>query len=371
MLTLGMMRMACFTLWATTVTARYIFARSTIEMEFGYLENDFSAGRSHMTWSFSCLVGEALLLKRALVMPDRLTCLPPHCEERHDDPLSWFFRRNESEVVLESELPQNISIRDLGCNVTTADLALPPFSTYPAVRWANRCHPYGFQRCEPDPRSKALSGGIQIRRRYSLRPPLQAIEVIKEIKGKMNPKAGAANGAAIRCMHVRRGDKLLSHRCLDKDTSPSTLNLTLRHMGVPPGTVLYIATNEANKSFFDPLRQEQGGAYDVYTLHDFRHLIQRRLPNPYYAGVIVDYHLCNDRIKKTNYAFNRNRMIDTFEDLTTDCKDGSAVSKRGRYACMTPNTWSQPHTPNFLRSSTEWLQSLPAPGLCSNSDYSN
>ena len=79
---------------------------------------DACAGRSHMKWSLSCALAEALHLNRTLVLPDALCCHPSHCGGTE-----WcasttrFFALHGSDVALESQ------VRAAGIQPTLVDCA--------------------------------------------------------------------------------------------------------------------------------------------------------------------------------------------------------------------------------------------------------
>lgn len=72
--------------------------------------------------------------------------------------------------------------------------------------------------------------------------------------------------------HVRRGDFQYKKVKVDAEVLYEESKDQLQE-----GTTLYIATDERNKSFFDPLKKK----YDVTFLDDYLHLIQGVNPNYY------------------------------------------------------------------------------------------
>lgn len=55
-------------------------------------------------------------------------------------------------------------------------------------------------------------------------------------------------------LHVRRGDKLALAPGLDEATRPPNILDKIRPL-CPPGSSLYLGTNEATPGFFDPLKK--------------------------------------------------------------------------------------------------------------------
>jgi hypothetical protein len=82
-------------------------------------------------------------------------------------------------------------------------------------------------------------------------------------------------------LHVRRGDFLYIHPPLAPD--PSFIYSVTQDV-LPEGSILYIATNEQNKSFFQPLRDH----YDIKFLDDFVDDLNtpQTIMDPNYYGMI-------------------------------------------------------------------------------------
>ncbi|CAI5469114.1 unnamed protein product [Closterium sp. Yama58-4] len=131
-------------------------------------------------------------------------------------------------------------------------------------------------------------------------------------------------------VHIRRGDKLNATRWphLDHDTRPEALLQKLPSL-VPPNSTLYIATNEADPHFFDPLKT----AYTVHSLADFASLWAEGSPwegemreVAASVGVAVGERVEFDSEMQVlvDYALKKvaRRTVETFNDLTDDPKDG-------------------------------------------------
>ncbi|CAI5458545.1 unnamed protein product [Closterium sp. Yama58-4] len=133
-------------------------------------------------------------------------------------------------------------------------------------------------------------------------------------------------------VHVRRGDKvnpqLWPH--LDHDTRPKALLQKLPKR-IPPGSTLYIATNERDPHFFDPLL----AVYKLYKEEYFAEMwaqgseweremrvvaagvgVQGRVEADSEVLVLVDYQL--KQLART--------ALETFNDLTDDPRDGIVVA---------------------------------------------
>jgi hypothetical protein len=126
-------------------------------------------------------------------------------------------------------------------------------------------------------------------------------------------------------MHVVRGEKAQNTQLwpnLDADTSPENLLVTL-NTKVGAGRYLYIATDEPDKSFFDPLNNK----YKTRFLDDFKDLWDEN--SEWYAetkelnnGNPVEFDGYMRVAVDTEVFLRGKRKLETFNDLTRDCKDG-------------------------------------------------
>ncbi|XP_057796716.1 uncharacterized protein LOC131012735 [Salvia miltiorrhiza] len=127
-------------------------------------------------------------------------------------------------------------------------------------------------------------------------------------------------------VRVERGEKAKNKELwpnLDNDTSPQSVMATLRGRGVEDGRRVYIATNEADTSFFDPLKER----YSIQLLEDHRDLWDgdsswdyemRKLNNG--SALEFDGYM---RERVDDYVVWRGKKrIETFNDLTRDCRNG-------------------------------------------------
>lgn len=179
-----------------------------------------------------------------------------------------------------------------------------------------------------------MTGGVQLARGYDsfapFGPPPAVIPIINSIRRELRRIAHrGARTSHVYCLHVRRGDKLLGGAwpCTGVDTTARAIERTLLQSGVERGSVLYIASDETSQGFFKPLNR----SFRVF-------VAQAAVDLPSAAGpqgaVAIDYEVCR--------ALTH---IETFNDLTTDPKEGCVVarcSERERYACKTPEKWSRP-----------------------------
>ncbi|CAI5457579.1 unnamed protein product [Closterium sp. Yama58-4] len=131
-------------------------------------------------------------------------------------------------------------------------------------------------------------------------------------------------------VHVRRGDKLNATRWphLDHDTRPEALLQKLPSL-VPPNSTLYIATNEPDPHFFDPLKT----AYTMHRESDFASLWaegsaweaeMREVAASVGVAVGARVEFDSEMQVLVDYAIKKvaRWTVETFNDLTDDPKDG-------------------------------------------------
>jgi hypothetical protein len=129
-------------------------------------------------------------------------------------------------------------------------------------------------------------------------------------------------------IHVVRGDKAKNKDLwpnLDQDTSPDALREKLGYR-IDENKDVYIATNEMDTGFFEPLRS----TYKLHFLDKFNDLWDEN--SEWYNETMVlrngnhvefDWYL---RVEVDIEVFYRGKkQIDTFGDLTKDCKDGDGT----------------------------------------------
>lgn len=88
-----------------------------------------------------------------------------------------------------------------------------------------------------------------------------AARIVAAMRDHVRSKSGGDPSGAFDTFHVRRGD--FQYKRTRIDANEIYINVA---DVLPNGTSLYIATDERDKSFFDPLRQH----YDVKTMDDFK-----------------------------------------------------------------------------------------------------
>ncbi|XP_019710966.1 uncharacterized protein [Elaeis guineensis] len=126
-------------------------------------------------------------------------------------------------------------------------------------------------------------------------------------------------------VHVVRGEKDRNAELwpnLARDTSPEALLSTLGDK-IDDGRHLYIATNEPDTSLFDPLKDK----YTVHFLDDFKDLWGENSEwymetESFNNGIPVEFDGYMRVEVDTEVFLRGKKQIETFNDLTSDCKDG-------------------------------------------------
>lgn len=126
-------------------------------------------------------------------------------------------------------------------------------------------------------------------------------------------------------VHVVRGEKARNKELwpnLDAHTSPDALLSTLRDK-IDEGRNLYIATNEPDTSFFDPLKDK----YTTHFLDEYTELWDEN--SEWYSettklnnGIPVEFDGYMRVSIDTEVFLRGKKQLETFNDLTSDCKDG-------------------------------------------------
>ncbi|KAI3702018.1 hypothetical protein L6452_27602 [Arctium lappa] len=126
-------------------------------------------------------------------------------------------------------------------------------------------------------------------------------------------------------VHVVRGEKAKNREQwpnLAADTSPDTLLSALQDK-VDDGRNLYIAIDEPNTSFFDPLKD----TYSTHFLDEYKGFWDEN--NEWYNemtklnnGVPVEFDGYMRALVDTEVFLRGKKQMKTFNDITRDCKDG-------------------------------------------------
>jgi hypothetical protein len=143
------------------------------------------------------------------------------------------------------------------------------------------------------------------------------MDIVSTIASKLNWDYDA--------VHIERGEKARNKELwpnLAADTSPDALLSTLANK-LEEGRHVYIATNEPDTSFFDPLKDK----YTTHFLDEYKDLWDEN--SEWYSetkalnkGVPVEFDGYMRISVDTEIFLRGKKQIETFNDLTNDCKDG-------------------------------------------------
>eukprot|EP00252_Welwitschia_mirabilis_P012126 TRINITY_DN2698_c0_g2_i2.p1 TRINITY_DN2698_c0_g2~~TRINITY_DN2698_c0_g2_i2.p1 ORF type:complete len:551 (+),score=78.02 TRINITY_DN2698_c0_g2_i2:82-1734(+) len=283
---------------------------------------------SQYMWSFMCALGEAQYLNRTFVM-DLEICLsgsytPGHQNQEGKDFRLYFdFERlKEGASVIDQgqfwmdwnkwhkrdgltmNVVQDFSVTPMQLKNDESTLI---WRTFPSPEPDN----YWYRVCEGE------TENVIQRPWHLIWKSKRLLEIVSAISSRMNWDFDT--------VHVVRGEKAQDKERwpnLDKDTSPEALLQKLRPK-INESRDVYIATNELNTEFFDPLRS----TYKLHFLDDFSDLWSTE--SEWYAETMS---LSNGkpvefdgymRVEVDTEVFYRGKtQVDTFGYLTSDCKDG-------------------------------------------------
>ncbi|KAM1240287.1 uncharacterized protein LOC126634325 [Malus sylvestris] len=283
---------------------------------------------NHYLWSFLCALGEAQYLNRTLVMELTL-CLSSIYTSSNQDEEGKDFRfyfdfehLRESASVLDAKqfwtdwekwqkkdglgmhLVEDYRVTPMKLNDVKDTLIMRKFgSVEPDNYW--------YRVCEGETES------VVQRPWHLVWKSRRLMDIVSAIASKLNWDYDS--------VHIERGEKAQNKELwpnLDADTSPSALLSTLPNK-IEDGRNLYIATNEPDTSFFDPLKDK----YTTRFLDEYKDLWDEssewyfdttKLNN----GVPVEFDGYMKVSVDTEVFLRGKKQIETFNDLTKDCKDG-------------------------------------------------
>ncbi|XP_057415602.1 uncharacterized protein LOC130710385 [Lotus japonicus] len=294
---------------------------------------DYCKGMNHYMWSFLCGLGEAMYLNRTFVM-DLSVCLSSSYNPSNKDEEGKDFRyyfdfehlKEVSSIVEEAEFlrdwkkwdrthlkKKKVPVRKVVTHKVTPMQLQKDKSTIIMRQFDDAPEPenYWYRVCEGQ-----AAEYIQ-RPWHALWKSKRLMNIVTEISGRMDWDFDA--------VHVVRGEKAQNKELwphLDADTSPDALAEKLKGM-VQPSRNLYIATNEPFYNFFDKLRSN----YKVHLLDDYNELWgnasewynETRLLN---NGKPVEFDGYMRVAVDTEVFYRGKTRVETFYNLTRDCKDG-------------------------------------------------
>ncbi|XP_058200488.1 uncharacterized protein LOC131315340 [Rhododendron vialii] len=292
---------------------------------------DYCKGMNHYLWSFLCALGEAQYLNRTFVMDLSICLSATHTASKKDEEGKDFrfyydfeHLKEASEIVEEGEFlkdwkkwdnthkKKKIPVRKVASYKVTPMQLKKDKST---IIWRQFDAPepenYWYRVCEGQ-----AANYIQ-RPWHALWKSKRLMNIVSEISGQMDWDFDA--------VHVVRGEKAQNKELwphLDADTWPDALVTKLQGI-VQPWRNLYIATNEPFYHYFDKLRSH----YKVHLLDDYKELWgntsewynETSLLN---EGHPVDFDGYMRVEVDTEVLYRAKTRVETFYNLTSDCKDG-------------------------------------------------
>ncbi|KAL1832007.1 hypothetical protein ACET3Z_001658 [Daucus carota] len=291
---------------------------------------DYCKEMNHYIWSFLCALGEAQYLNRTFVM-DLSVCLSATHSTSHKDEEGKDFRfyydfehlKEVTSIAEESDFlrdwrrwnkshKKKIPLRKVVSHKVTPMQLKNDKST---IIWRQFDAPepenYWYRVCE-GPAAKHIQ-----RPWHALWKSKRLMNIVSEISGQMDWDFDA--------VHVVRGEKAQNKEKwphLDADTMPDALVAKLQGV-IQPWRNLYIATNEPFYNHFDKLRSH----YKVHLLDDYKKLWGNT--SEWYnetmmlnGGHPVDFDGYMRVEVDTEVLYRAKTRVETFYNLTKDCKDG-------------------------------------------------
>ncbi|XP_076894478.1 uncharacterized protein LOC143546772 [Bidens hawaiensis] len=282
----------------------------------------------HYLWSFMCALGEAQYLNRTLVM-DLSICLSSVYtksgldEEGKDFRFYFDFEHlKESASVLDQGQfwsDWNKWHQKDGLSISLVDdfrvtpMKMAGVKDTLIMRKFGSVEPdnYWYRVCEGEAES------VIQRPWHLIWKSRRLMDIVSAIAARMNWDFDS--------VHVVRGEKarnLEQWPNLAADTSPEALLSSLQDK-VDDGRNLYIATDETDISFFDPLKDK----YSTHFLDEYNSLWDET--SEWYSemknlnnGAAVEFDGYMRASVDTEVFLRGKKQIETFNDLTRDCKNG-------------------------------------------------
>jgi hypothetical protein len=293
---------------------------------------DYCKSMSQFEWSFLCALGEARYLNRTFVM-DLDFCLAGANNPGHEDETNKDFRFYFDYEHLQESTPmieKNTFLQELqewnSKHKTHAILPhyIPNFKVAPSslqndtgtVLWRRfddvvETNNYWYRVCEGEAEK-------YVERPWNLMwKSRRLMDIVTAICNKLEWDFDT--------VHVVRGEKAKNKQLwpnLDADTSPESL-LSKVQKQLDFRRKIYIATNEMESDYFDKLRSWN----EVYLLDDFKELWSNT--SEWYKSTLaltggqpVEFDGYMRVIVDTEMLYRGKKNIETFNDLTGDCKNG-------------------------------------------------
>ncbi|KAF6163618.1 hypothetical protein GIB67_036078 [Kingdonia uniflora] len=279
-------------------------------------------------WSLMCALGEAQYLNRTLVM-DLTICLSSIYTSSNQDEEGKDFRfyfdfehlKESSSVLDQSQFwsdwtkwqkKDGLSLY-LVEDYRVTPMKLAGMKDALIMRKFGSVEPdnYWYRVCEGETES------VIQRPWHMIWKSRRLMDIVSGIASKMNWDFDS--------VHIVGGDKARNTDLwpnLAVDTSPEAVIMTLHHK-IEDGRTVYIATEEPDTSFFDPLKDK----YTTHFLNDYKDLWDEN--SDWYSetmklnkGNSVEFDGYMKASVDTEVFLRGKKQIETFNDLTSDCKDG-------------------------------------------------
>ncbi|WOK97988.1 hypothetical protein Cni_G06696 [Canna indica] len=295
---------------------------------------DYCKGMNQYLWSFLCALGEAQFLNRTFVM-DLSICLAstynPSGKDEEGKDFRYYFDfehlKESALVVEESEFLRDwrrwerTSSQKRSGKITVRKV--PTYKVTPMQLKKDRSTIIWRQFDGPEPENYWYRVCEGRSAKYIQRPwesiwkSKRLMNIVSEIAGQLDWDYDA--------VHVVRGEKAMNKELwpnLDADTSPEALVAKLTKV-IQQWRNLYIATNEPFYNYFDKLRSH----YKVHLLDDYKELWGNKSEwyNETMAlnnGQPVEFDGYMRVAVDTEVLYRAKNQVETFNNLTRDCKDG-------------------------------------------------
>lgn len=291
---------------------------------------DYCKNMNHYIWSFLCGLGEAQYLKRTFVM-DLNMCLSGSYTSSNKDEEGRDFRfyfdfehlKEVASIVEEGEFHKDWKKWNRAHKKKIPVHKVASYKTTPMQLGKDKSTIIWRQFDAPEPENywyRVCEGQAA---KYIQRPwqalwkSKRLMNIVSEISGRMDWDFDA--------VHVVRGEKAQNKELwphLDADTSPDALVTKLQTM-IQPWRKLYVATNEPFYNYFDKLRSH----YKVHLLDDYKELWGNS--SEWYnetmslnGGEPVEFDGYMRVEVDTEVLYRAKTRVETFYNLTSDCKDG-------------------------------------------------
>ncbi|KAG6385201.1 hypothetical protein SASPL_154029 [Salvia splendens] len=280
----------------------------------------------HYMWSLVCMLGEAEFLNRTLVFDTSICLSKMHSlsgvDEEGKDFRFYFdleHLKDASSVVDQAEFWPNwekwsgLKLRLVeDFRVTPMRLAEAKESLIMRKFGAVEPDNFWFRVCEGE------ADGVMKRPWHKVSKARPLLDMASVIASRM--------GWDYDSVRVERREKVKNKEMwpnLDHDTHPEAVMAALRGRGVEDGRRVYVATDEGEAAFFDTMK----GKYEVHSLEEHRDLWGSD-SDWYYEttsmnnGSAVEFDGFMRQIVDGEVFLKGKKKIETFNDLTRDCRDG-------------------------------------------------